>query len=193
MVTVKLTVVLAFVVLGAFYVRSANWHPFIPPNTGEFGSFGLSGLTGDADPIAGALAGLAKTARHEWPTADCRALDFAPADDHRVEACRRAVPGHAVRDHAVVLDPVAKGVRVIGHEWFSLFIELGALIGLTTVIPSCSTARADSRRWRTTASCRPVRARPSDAQDALPRAAAARPRRRRRRWLGADRYPRRTR
>ena len=31
-------------------------------------------------------------------------------------------------------DPVAKGVRVIGHEWFSLFIELGALIGLTTVI-----------------------------------------------------------
>jgi APA family basic amino acid/polyamine antiporter len=33
-----------------------------------------------------------------------------------------------------VPDPVAKGVRVIGHEWFSLFIELGALIGLTTVI-----------------------------------------------------------
>src|SRR5258705_344620 len=33
-----------------------------------------------------------------------------------------------------VADPVAKGVRVIGHEWFSLFIELGALIGLTTVI-----------------------------------------------------------
>ena len=44
MVTVKLAVVLAFVVLGAFYVRSANWRPFIPPNTGNFGSFGLSGI-----------------------------------------------------------------------------------------------------------------------------------------------------
>ena len=33
-----------------------------------------------------------------------------------------------------VPDPVAKGVRVIGLPWFSVFIELGALIGLTTVI-----------------------------------------------------------
>ncbi|MGE8490365.1 MAG: amino acid permease, partial [Paraburkholderia nemoris] len=44
MVTVKLTVVLAFIVIGAFFVHPANWHPFIPQNTGEFGNFGASGI-----------------------------------------------------------------------------------------------------------------------------------------------------
>jgi len=33
MVAVKLTVVVAFVALGAFFVNSANWHPFIPANS----------------------------------------------------------------------------------------------------------------------------------------------------------------
>ena len=40
MVAIKLVVVLAFIVFGAAYVDAANWHPFIPPNTGEFGHFG---------------------------------------------------------------------------------------------------------------------------------------------------------
>src|SRR5205823_2408894 len=50
------------------------------------GSFGFNGFAEDCDPVAGGLAGLAKTARHEWPAVDCRALDFAPADadSHRV-------------------------------------------------------------------------------------------------------------
>ena len=41
MVAVKLVVVLAFVVVGAAHVNTANWHPYIPPNTGEFGHFGI--------------------------------------------------------------------------------------------------------------------------------------------------------
>ena len=57
MVAIKLTVVLAFVVLGAFYVQSANWRPFIPPNTGEFGSFGLSGILRGASIVFFAYIG----------------------------------------------------------------------------------------------------------------------------------------
>ena len=44
MVAVKLFVVVAFILLGAAYVTSANWHPLIPANTGEFGHFGWSGV-----------------------------------------------------------------------------------------------------------------------------------------------------
>ncbi len=40
------------------------------------GAFGLGGLDG-ADPVAGGLAGLAKSARLEWPEVSCRALDAA--------------------------------------------------------------------------------------------------------------------
>jgi len=43
-VALKLTVVALFIVAGAFYINPANWHPFIPPNQGEFGKFGISGV-----------------------------------------------------------------------------------------------------------------------------------------------------
>jgi acyl transferase domain-containing protein/NAD(P)-dependent dehydrogenase (short-subunit alcohol dehydrogenase family) len=42
------------------------------------GAFGLSGLDPDREPTDGGLAGLAKTAAHEWPEVGCRALDLAP-------------------------------------------------------------------------------------------------------------------
>ena len=43
------------------------------------GSFGLAGLAATVDPASGALAGLAKTARQEWPEVECKALDLDPA------------------------------------------------------------------------------------------------------------------
>jgi basic amino acid/polyamine antiporter, APA family len=43
-VTIKVAIVLAVIGFGAFYVNPANWHPFIPPNTGTFGAFGWSGI-----------------------------------------------------------------------------------------------------------------------------------------------------
>src|SRR6266542_183604 len=42
-VIVKVCVVLLVIVVGAAFVHTANWHPFIPPNTGE-GEFGWSGI-----------------------------------------------------------------------------------------------------------------------------------------------------
>jgi len=44
MVIVKVSVIILFIVIGFFFVKSANWKPFIPPNTGEFGHFGWSGI-----------------------------------------------------------------------------------------------------------------------------------------------------
>ena len=43
-VAVKVTVVLVFIVAGAGFVVTANWHPFIPENTGTFGDFGWTGI-----------------------------------------------------------------------------------------------------------------------------------------------------
>jgi acyl transferase domain-containing protein/NAD(P)-dependent dehydrogenase (short-subunit alcohol dehydrogenase family)/acyl carrier protein len=41
------------------------------------GAFGLAELSPEADPTAGGLAGLVKTARHEWPEVSCKAIDLA--------------------------------------------------------------------------------------------------------------------
>ena len=43
-VIVKVGVVLIVILGGAAFINTANWHPFIPPNTGVFGEYGWSGV-----------------------------------------------------------------------------------------------------------------------------------------------------
>ncbi|RZK44598.1 MAG: amino acid permease, partial [Hymenobacter sp.] len=43
-VALKVAVVLVFIALGWRYIDPANYHPYIPANTGKFGEFGLSGV-----------------------------------------------------------------------------------------------------------------------------------------------------
>ena len=56
-VVIKLAVVLVFIGVGWSYINPANYHPFIPPNTGEFGSFGFSGVMMGAGTIFFAYIG----------------------------------------------------------------------------------------------------------------------------------------
>ena len=56
-VALKVVVVLVVIVVGAFYVKPANWHPFIPPNTGNFGNFGWSGVARGASTVFFAYIG----------------------------------------------------------------------------------------------------------------------------------------
>ena len=43
-VTVKIAVVLTFIILGWHYINNDNFNPYIPENTGKFGDFGFSGI-----------------------------------------------------------------------------------------------------------------------------------------------------
>ena len=43
-VVIKVVIVIVVIAVGFGYVNRANYHPFIPPNTGKFGEFGLSGV-----------------------------------------------------------------------------------------------------------------------------------------------------
>jgi APA family basic amino acid/polyamine antiporter len=43
-VAIKVVIVIVVIAVGFGYVNRANYHPFIPPNTGKFGEFGLSGV-----------------------------------------------------------------------------------------------------------------------------------------------------
>jgi basic amino acid/polyamine antiporter, APA family len=44
MVVAKVIAILVVVFVGAGHVHTALWHPYIPPNTGQFGVFGWSGV-----------------------------------------------------------------------------------------------------------------------------------------------------
>ena len=56
-VVIKVTVVLLIIGLGGMFISTDNWHPFIPPNTGEFGEFGWSGIARGAGVIFFAYIG----------------------------------------------------------------------------------------------------------------------------------------
>ncbi|HZH37161.1 MAG TPA: amino acid permease [Flavisolibacter sp.] len=43
-VTLKVAVVLVFIFLGWSYINNDNYNPYIPDNTGDFGTFGFSGI-----------------------------------------------------------------------------------------------------------------------------------------------------
>ncbi|HEY7056851.1 MAG TPA: amino acid permease [Vicinamibacterales bacterium] len=56
-VVIKVAVVIVVIGAGAFYIQTANWHPFIPQNTGHFGEFGWSGVLRGAGVIFFAYIG----------------------------------------------------------------------------------------------------------------------------------------
>jgi APA family basic amino acid/polyamine antiporter len=56
-VSAKVAAIAIIIVVGARYVDPANWHPFVPPNTGEYGSFGWSGVARAAGVVFFAYIG----------------------------------------------------------------------------------------------------------------------------------------
>src|SRR5437879_2452901 len=56
-VITKVAIVLAVIVFGLQYVNPDNWKPFIPPNTGEWGTYGWSGVLRGASLIFFAYLG----------------------------------------------------------------------------------------------------------------------------------------
>jgi APA family basic amino acid/polyamine antiporter len=56
-VIVKVAVVMIVILGGAAFVNTANWHPLIPANTGEFGQYGWSGVLRGAGVIFFAYIG----------------------------------------------------------------------------------------------------------------------------------------
>jgi acyl transferase domain-containing protein/NAD(P)-dependent dehydrogenase (short-subunit alcohol dehydrogenase family) len=55
------------------------------------GAFGFGDLTDKGDPVSGGLAGLTKTARHEWPDVHCKAIDLDPGFIDAGEAAEQIV------------------------------------------------------------------------------------------------------
>ncbi|CAM5775592.1 amino acid transporter [Labrys miyagiensis] len=140
MVGIKLLVVLAFIVLGFGYVTPANWHPFIPDNTGDFGSFGLTGVMRGASVVFFAFIGFdavstaAQEARNPQTDMPIGILGSLLICTILYVAVAGVLTGLVPYTQLNVPDPIARGVDVIGLTWFSVLIKIGALAGLTTVI-----------------------------------------------------------
>jgi acyl transferase domain-containing protein len=70
------------------------------------GAFGLAELDPAADPTPGGLAGLVKTAKHEWPEVACKAIDVAA----KFAAADPAAAAAALAEELLLSGPVEVGV-----------------------------------------------------------------------------------
>ncbi|MEP7345725.1 MAG: amino acid permease [Gemmatimonadaceae bacterium] len=141
-VMIKLTIVALVIGFGFMYVNSANWHPFIPPGTGEFGKYGWSGIVRGAGVIFFAYIGFdavstaaqeAKNPQRDLPVgilaslAICTVLYILMA---------LVMTGLAPYQDLNVPHPVFVAIEAAGPplKWLTYLINIGAIAGLASVV-----------------------------------------------------------
>ncbi len=139
-VVVKLCVIGLFLAFGIGHVHPANWHPFIPPNTGHFGHFGWSGVLRGAGVIFFAYIGFdavstaaqeAKNPQKDMPVGILGSLALCTVLYIAVSA---VLTGLVPYPKLNVADPIAVGVAATGLPWLTLIVKVGIIAGLTSVM-----------------------------------------------------------
>ncbi|HMB02284.1 MAG TPA: amino acid permease [Isosphaeraceae bacterium] len=140
-VVIKVSIVLLFILVGIGYVSTVNWGgSFIPPNAGEFGKFGWSGILRGAGVVFFAFIGFdavsttaqeAKDPRRDMPIGILGSLVICTILYILVSIVLTGVVNYKQLD---VPDPIAVGVDAIGLKWLAPIIKLGAIAGLSSVI-----------------------------------------------------------
>src|SRR5262252_1001281 len=144
-VFLKVAVVCVFIALATAFLASHNWqpnhwHPFIPPNAGETGFFGWSGILRGAGVVFFAYIGFdavstaaqeARNPKRDMPIGILLSLVICTILYIAVSGLlTRIVP----YTDLMVPDPVVVGMRATGHPWATILVEIGALLGLATVM-----------------------------------------------------------
>ncbi len=139
-VFVKIVVVLLFIFGAAHAVVAANWHPFIPANTGTSGHFGWSGVMTGAGIVFFAYIGFdavstaaqeAKNPQRDMPIGIIGSLLICTILYILVSGIATGVVPYTQLD---VPDPIAVAADRAGMGWMGQLIKLGAIAGLSSVI-----------------------------------------------------------
>ncbi|SFU24003.1 amino acid permease [Paraburkholderia aspalathi] len=141
-VVLKVLIVIAFIAAGVSHVNTTHWatgtNPqgaFIPPNTGETGSFGMSGVLRGAAVVFFAYIGFDSVSCVAQETVNPRRnVPVGLFSSLGICALLYVLTGIVPYDRLNVADPIAVGVDSIGLTWLSPIIKLGAIFGLTSVI-----------------------------------------------------------
>jgi basic amino acid/polyamine antiporter, APA family len=140
-VLVKVAVVLLFIVLTIGAVHPANWHPFMPPNTGDPQNFGWTGVMAGAGVVFFAYIGFdavstaaqeAKNPQRDMPIGIIGSLLVCTVLYIIVSGIATGVMSYKDLN---VPDPIAVVADHAGLGlWMSTLIKLGAIAGLSSVI-----------------------------------------------------------
>ncbi|GGI22365.1 amino acid permease [Pedobacter mendelii] len=140
-VFLKVGVVLVFIALGWQYIDPANYHPYIPENTGTFGHFGWSGVLRGAGLVFFVFIGFDAVAASAQETKNpSRDLPIGIIGSLLVCTVLFGLFGHVMtglanyKEFANSGAPVAIAIEKTPYAWLSQAIILAILIGYTSVI-----------------------------------------------------------
>ncbi|GAX88536.1 amino acid permease [Effusibacillus lacus] len=132
MVLIKVAVVLLFIVVGVWYVKPANWTPFMP--------FGWGGVFSGAAFVFFAYIGFDAVAtaaeevrnpKRDLPIGIIASLAICTVLYIIVSALMTGIVPYPKLDDPA---PISLVLQVAGQDWVAGFVSLGAILGITTVL-----------------------------------------------------------
>jgi len=148
-VTIKVTVIVLFILFGVSYINTDNWHPFIPPNSGTWFVYGPSGILGAAGVIFFAYIGFdaistaaqeSKNPQRDMPIGILASLVICTILYVMVST---VLTGMVSYKELNVAAPVALALdKYPGLHWLGVPVKLGAIFGMTSVMLVMTIAQA---------------------------------------------------
>ncbi|NHN84023.1 amino acid permease [Acetobacter musti] len=140
-VTIKLSVIAAFIGFGLPYIDTANYHPFIPPNEGTFGHYGFSGVMRAAGTIFFAYIGFdalstaaqeTKNPKRDMPIGIIGSLLVCVLAYVSFSFVLTGIVNY--KDMIGDPAPVATAIDRTHATWLRLAVKFGILAGFTSVL-----------------------------------------------------------
>jgi APA family basic amino acid/polyamine antiporter len=140
-VLLKVTIIFLIVVVGISHINADNWKPLIPANTGEWGTYGWSGVLRGAGLVFFAYIGFdavstaaqeARNPQKDLPFGILVSLTICTLLYVIVSA---VLTGMVSYTELNVAAPMAYAMEKVGAPgWVRLFVDIGAVLGLGSVI-----------------------------------------------------------
>jgi basic amino acid/polyamine antiporter, APA family len=141
MVMIKTGIVILVILFGLPHVQAANLHPFIPPNQGTFGKFGITGILAASGLIFFAYIGFeavsvaaqeAKNPRRDLPLGILGSLAICTVLYMGMALVLTGVTDWRTLD---VPNPVSFALgKIHDLQWIVMPINIGAMVGLASVV-----------------------------------------------------------
>jgi basic amino acid/polyamine antiporter, APA family len=141
MVSLKVAIIVIFIIAGLHYIDTSNWRPYIPPSSGKFGHFGWTGVLQGAGIIFFSYVGFdtasttaleARNPQRDLPLGIIAALVISVV---LYVAMSAVITGMVPYTQLGVDAPVA--VALDAHpqlSWLGLLVKVGAIVGMTSVV-----------------------------------------------------------
>jgi APA family basic amino acid/polyamine antiporter len=142
MVILKVGILVLFVVVGLTYIAPENLDPFVPPNEGGFGEFGLSGVVRGAGVLFFAYVGFdavstaAAEARNPQRTIPIGLLSTVAISTTLYIAIGLVLTGLVPYTDLNVADPISRALEAAGTgaHWLDNAIDVAAVVGLASTV-----------------------------------------------------------